>query len=338
MRARNIKPAFFMNEDLAECSPHARLFFVGLWLMSDRAGRIPWRSRRIKAELFPYEDVSVESLLQELASVKDPAGRPAFLVGYKADGVALVQVVNFTKHQRPYHKEPDSKFPPPSGANTVDFVSTSEVLPKYFGSTTEGVALFPDTGYLIPEDRDSEIADARSSEEESGEAKKSASEAKKSASEAKADDPLEGYPGFTKYYPQILEIIRKAHPSAKIPVDGSKQDRDWRNTLLHLVAIDGFTEVDVLKALDWLFKAKDEAALFWRKQVASLAPLRTMSKNTGLSKFASIHEAWKGEAKAGQGKPLTDEEERDKAQFERQIAEAKARMLEKQKEQTHGHS
>ncbi len=39
MRSRNIKPDFFLNEDLAEVSHTSRLLFIGLWCFADRDGR-----------------------------------------------------------------------------------------------------------------------------------------------------------------------------------------------------------------------------------------------------------------------------------------------------------
>ena len=75
MRARNIKPGFFKNEDLAECSPWARLCFAGLWTLADRDGRLEDRPKRIKAELFAFDAVDVDPLLGELLSFEVVTGR-----------------------------------------------------------------------------------------------------------------------------------------------------------------------------------------------------------------------------------------------------------------------
>ena len=66
MRARDIKPGFFKNDQLAECSMAARLLFPGLWMLADREGRIENRPRKIKAEIFPFDDMDVAELLSEL--------------------------------------------------------------------------------------------------------------------------------------------------------------------------------------------------------------------------------------------------------------------------------
>ena len=95
-RARNIKPAFFNNEDLAECSLAARLCFAGLWTLADREGRLEDRPKRIKGELFRFDSLDVEPLLKELA-------HRGFIMRYEVDGRGLIQVVAFHKHQNPHH-------------------------------------------------------------------------------------------------------------------------------------------------------------------------------------------------------------------------------------------
>ena len=93
-RARNIKPGFFNNEDLAECSLAARLCFAGLWTLADREGRLEDRPKRIKGELFRFDSLDVEPLLKELA-------HRGFILRYEVDGRGLIQVVAFHKHQNP---------------------------------------------------------------------------------------------------------------------------------------------------------------------------------------------------------------------------------------------
>ena len=103
-RARNVKPGFFKNEDLAECSPLARLLFVGLWCIADRAGRLEDHPKRIRAEILPYDDGSVDDMLNELHQA-------GFILRYQAAGRRYIQVLNFGKHQNPHHREPESAIP-----------------------------------------------------------------------------------------------------------------------------------------------------------------------------------------------------------------------------------
>ncbi len=113
-RSRNIKPGFFRNEMLAECSPLARLLFAGLWCLADRAGRLEDRPKRIRAEVLPYDDGSVHEMLAELAGA-------GFILRYQVGDQRFIQVVNFEKHQNPHHREAESTIPAPveDGASTV---------------------------------------------------------------------------------------------------------------------------------------------------------------------------------------------------------------------------
>jgi len=119
-RSRNLKPGFFKNEDLAECTPWARLCFAGLWTLADREGRLEDRPKRIKGELFAFDSIEVEPLLAELE-------RRKFIERYAApDGRPLIQVLQFLKHQNPHHREPDSELPPPKSLGLSVHAKTPE--------------------------------------------------------------------------------------------------------------------------------------------------------------------------------------------------------------------
>ena len=60
-----IKPEFFDDPAVADLSPHARLFFIGLWLHADREGCLEDDMRRLKAKIFPYDEVNCEALAVE---------------------------------------------------------------------------------------------------------------------------------------------------------------------------------------------------------------------------------------------------------------------------------
>lgn len=104
-RIRYIKPETSLDEELAACSLAARLFFRDLWCHCDRAGRVEDRPMKLKAQIFPYEPMDVDRLLNELA--------PRFLVRYEVDGRRYIQVIHFEKHQKPHHTEKKSAIPEP---------------------------------------------------------------------------------------------------------------------------------------------------------------------------------------------------------------------------------
>ena len=106
-RSRNIKPAFFENDLLAECSPLARLLFAGLWCLADRNGVLEDRRRRIKAQILPYDDCNIVELVDELIERK-------FVQKIKREGVDYLWVVEFQKHQNPHRNEESKHFDPNS--------------------------------------------------------------------------------------------------------------------------------------------------------------------------------------------------------------------------------
>jgi len=114
-RARNIKPGFFTNDALGDLNPLARILFIGIWCHADRAGRLLDRPKKLKVEVLPYDDCDPNRLLQDLHGA-------GMVHRYEVAGIKYIQCVNFTKHQNPHIKEPESTIPAPdlSGAKTAD--------------------------------------------------------------------------------------------------------------------------------------------------------------------------------------------------------------------------
>ena len=83
-RVRLLKPGFFLNDQLAELPFEARLLFLGLWGIADREGRLLDRPKRIKAEVFPYDEIDVEPLLASL----NEAG---FIRRYSANEASIIE-------------------------------------------------------------------------------------------------------------------------------------------------------------------------------------------------------------------------------------------------------
>jgi len=99
-RARNIKPGFFTHEQMAENSPLGRLLFIGLTTIADYKGELEWRPKRIKIQLLPYDECSIE----ELAINLDHSG---FIRFYSDGDKIYLKIVNFEKHQNPHKNERD---------------------------------------------------------------------------------------------------------------------------------------------------------------------------------------------------------------------------------------
>ncbi len=155
-RTRSVSFGLFENEDLAELSIFHRYAFVGLWTIADREGRIEDRPRKIGAKLFPYDGKAnaMDGVLSDLE-------RLGFLRRYEVDGVRVVQIVNFLKHQRPHPKEKDSELPPEQlrsnskmpgkGSAFRDTVSTkAEPEPGKGAATPDQGPATPDQGPAMP--------------------------------------------------------------------------------------------------------------------------------------------------------------------------------------------
>lgn len=97
-RARNIKPSFFDNDQLAELDPLARLLFIGMWTIADFKGDFEWREKRVKAKLLPYDNCDIK----ELAINLDKSG---FIRFYSDGDKMYCRVVNFHTHQNPHKNE-----------------------------------------------------------------------------------------------------------------------------------------------------------------------------------------------------------------------------------------
>ncbi len=122
-RIRNIKPEFFLHDGLAECSPLARLLYIGLWTQADRNGVLRGHPKRLKVAVLPWDDCDVETLLGEL----DARG---FIRRYEADGEPHIWVPKFKNHQALSGSEPAGKLPlPPDAPATGEAGSATRLQP-----------------------------------------------------------------------------------------------------------------------------------------------------------------------------------------------------------------
>jgi hypothetical protein len=150
MRARSLKPGFFKNEVLGTLPFPARILFLGLACLADREGRLEDRPDRIKAEVFPYDNVDVGALLERLR-------RSLFIQRYRVRGQDLILVVKFARHQSPHHTEKSSTLPPPkahagrtvnsrksNGGNPPDSLTPYSLTPDSLTPDSVGGAGFED--------------------------------------------------------------------------------------------------------------------------------------------------------------------------------------------------
>lgn len=69
-RIRTIKPEFWTDEAVVECSPTARLLFIGLWNFADDNGAHQYSPKTIKMEIFPGDDFTIKQIEKWLDELK----------------------------------------------------------------------------------------------------------------------------------------------------------------------------------------------------------------------------------------------------------------------------
>lgn len=118
-RARNIKPAFFTNDELSELPPLARLLFIGLWTIADYKGCFEYKPKRLRVQLLPYDDCDIEQLVSAL-------DKSRFISIYSVQGQTYGKVLNFNKHQNPHknEKEKGSDIPDIELRDDVDGINS----------------------------------------------------------------------------------------------------------------------------------------------------------------------------------------------------------------------
>lgn len=141
-RARNIKPSFFTNEQLADNCPLGRLFFIGLWTQADYKGDLEWRERTLKIQILPWDSCD----LKEIAINLDKSG----LIRFYSDGdKTYVNIVNFIKHQNPHKNERDK------GSEIPEYTEEGRQL-----IDLNTLAINPDKSRSVPESSHSDRADS----------------------------------------------------------------------------------------------------------------------------------------------------------------------------------
>lgn len=92
-RIRTIKPEFWTDRRVGECSTNARLLFIATWNFADDHGGLDRSAKQLKAQAFPYDNLDCEPLVQELLGV-------GLLVEYEVGGDKYLHIKHFRKHQR----------------------------------------------------------------------------------------------------------------------------------------------------------------------------------------------------------------------------------------------
>lgn len=113
-RIRSIKPEFWTSEQVIECSTNARLMFIGMWNFADDHGRLPFSPKSIKAQIFPADDIDVETIRRMI----DELSSNGLLLQYEIDGKEFLQITGW--HHQKIDRRQEPKYPAPPDRSTND--------------------------------------------------------------------------------------------------------------------------------------------------------------------------------------------------------------------------
>ena len=131
-RIRTIKPEFWTDGKVGECSTNARLLFIGALNFADDAGGLDRSAKQLKAQVLPHDDLDCEPLIQELLRV-------GMMIEYEVGGKKYLHIKNFRKHQR-IDKPQDPRIPLYDGSLTVPepFQERSKTIQRSKGMEGNG--------------------------------------------------------------------------------------------------------------------------------------------------------------------------------------------------------
>lgn len=228
-----------MNDELGDLEPVVRLLFIGMWTIADKEGRIVDRPKRIHVSCLPYDQVNIDSCLEQLQA-------KGFIVRYKVDGEGYIQINNWKRHQTPHHKEANSEIPPLSDANQQDIQSCAKHEPsipdKSQEDPSDSLNLIPDSGFPSTASPRNSTADP---------------------------EPVEPPVNQPRWTPEdkaladyMLTRVRDVSPSAK----GSS---NWPDHIRLMRERDKHNHDEIRAMFDWA-----NADAFWRANILSPAKLR----------------------------------------------------------------
>lgn len=92
-RIRTIKPDFWTDPGITALSMAARLLFIGMWNFADDKGNLEAHPGKIKAQVFPSDNIQVEPLIGELV-------KGNFVLQYEREEKTYLHIRTFLKHQK----------------------------------------------------------------------------------------------------------------------------------------------------------------------------------------------------------------------------------------------
>lgn len=133
-RIRTIKPEFWADEKLSHLGAMDRLVFLGLISMADDYGRLHDNVKIIDAFVFPNTDDTVRESLANLSRMN------RIRRGKSSQGMPVIEIVNWDKHQKVDKPQPKLALPPIAG-KTNEKAGQNTVLESFANDSRIGSEL-----------------------------------------------------------------------------------------------------------------------------------------------------------------------------------------------------
>lgn len=146
-RIRTIKPEFWTSAQIIECSPMARLLFVGMWNFADDAGRMTYSAKTLKAQIYPSDNLSPD----DIARMIDELSSNGLVERYTVDNKQYISITGW--HHQKIDRPKPSKIPEPiveTSAMDRREIATDLILPNLKKDAAEASA-------SLPSDQDSDL-------------------------------------------------------------------------------------------------------------------------------------------------------------------------------------
>ena len=127
-RIRTIKPEIWLSPQVMNLSHPARLLFIGLITQADDYGRGSADARRLKAEIFPGDDVTAAEVSGWLVAITEQQLAMTYDGGPHG---SLYAIPTWSEHQYIQKRAKESRYPDP-------YRNATGTLPASDGSPTVG--------------------------------------------------------------------------------------------------------------------------------------------------------------------------------------------------------
>lgn len=153
-RRRMVDPGFWQSENMAKLTIRQRLLFIGLFSNADDEGRLGGKPALIRSIVFPYEDISIKDIEEDLKNIEATGS----IFRYSVKGNSYIQVTGWEKYQRVDKPKP-SNIPPPSENDSKIDSKIDSCLKEKKGKeiNNNGQSASNDTGFDVDFDAEFEV-------------------------------------------------------------------------------------------------------------------------------------------------------------------------------------